>query len=253
MESYVESRLSVMAKEAYDTPREGNALHFRQDQRSLLYTKNVKTSKGYEFTVNIGVKLNTGFKNGGKVAHEIKQINDSSFVMQIMNKLSLFFDEAHKKSHFSLMPYSLSGTLNMTFDQLFQLKHDRKADITLRSVSRERRGHLLRAFKKEKSNIPENEQKKFRKFTQYIEYSKNFEIHGLGWPHRKLAVADRIYFQQVKRSFINQLILFKEQHGYKPTVFLFDDSVSGNALTFRMIVNQIAPYANVIVFAFLME
>jgi hypothetical protein len=252
MVNHIESELSVIAKNAYDNPKEGNVLRFRQDSK-ILYTKSMTTSRGHEFIINIGTKLNRSFDHGGEVAHHIKQIHDPLFVMQLMNKFSPFFDEVHELSHFSLMACSLSGTLNETFDQMFDLRHDRKAEVTLRVTSRKRRRQLERALLANRKYIPENELRKIEKLIGYINNSPNFEIHNLSWPSRKLAILDRVEFHKVPKAFINKLIEFERIYGYKPTVFLFDDSVSHEALTFRMIVNQIAPYANIICFAFLLE
>lgn len=244
----IQSILNSIANQAFTAKEDKNLIRLSQfkDKKNIYY-RSFKTSLSYEFKGHIFTKMPHSEKPG-KIAHELKQINDPLFVMKLVNVYSEFFNMVHENSDFSFMATSKSGTLNKVLDLILQLRYDRKATFSTRSTAISKRKRLAKQIKKILKS-PEI----LSSVMRYVFKTKYFEVHKLPWRIREIPEMDQLYIHKVPKTFINKLIQFEKEHGYKPTVFLFDDSVSNAGLTFRMLVNQIAPYANVIVVALFYE
>jgi hypothetical protein len=251
--AHIEKELSIIANNAFPKKSNDLLLKFNRNKNGL-YVMSKETSMGHKFIVTSAVTLiDKQLGKGGDIAHYIKQIRRTKLTSKIVNALSFYFDSAHIRSNFSLKCSSNVGKLNNAFDRVFQFRYNRKADTTLRLSPRRNRAHLIKAFNSMTENMDDDQLKRVSAILCYFKYEPEYLVHKLGWSIRSIEIMDRLLIHKVRESFIKQLIEFEKIHGYKPTVFLFDDSVSNQALTFRMIVNQIAPYANVIVFAFMQE
>ena len=214
--------------------------------------KTFKTSLGIVYTV---FSLCRAKKSGGKIAGVIKQISNIMTVTSLVEDNQAVFDTLMSQADFTLGLHCLGGKLNETLGDVLFTMYGKPGFFTIKRSDDAARAGYLATLESLKHLMTKEELPKLERLTNYLQSpsSLGLLIHQMTWKLREIGIADQIFIQRIQQDIIDACTKYKDTYGRKPVVFVYDDSVSENALSTRMVVNQLSPYANVIVFCFLQE